>query len=285
MEIYIEDIILDNFIINFVLLFLTAKILNIKYKKLLLILSASIGVCFTFLNLIINLSTIMLFAYKFLIALTMLLIAFNFKSFKQFMLRFFTFLLTTALMGGFCFLICFSFGDIELINGIVYYKIFLPMGVIVGLVFILAILIIKIIEVIKLKSYNSNFIYNITLCENQKIINSTAFLDTGNTLVDPLTGKPVNIITYKLFQKIFKEVPLHQIILKRIPSGLKNAHYIKVNSVANKSEMLVFCVDELKISQNKYSLLLKDSCLGLTLIDLEKKLSCGFILNPGILIN
>ena len=278
MEVYIEDIIIDNFIINFVILFLTAKILNIKYKKLLLILSASVGVFFTILSLAISLNSVMLFAYKFLIAITMLLIAFNFKSFKQFILRFLTFLMSTALIGGFCFLVCFSFGEVALINGTIYYKIFLPMGVIVGLVFSLAFLIIKIIEVIKFKSYNSNFIYNVTLSEKQKSVTSSAFLDTGNTLLDPLTGKPVNIITYKIFQKIFKEVPLHHIILKKIPSGLKNAHYIKVNSIGSKSEMLVFCVDGLKISQNKESFFLKDSCLGLTLIDLEKKLSCGFIL-------
>lgn len=283
MEVYIEDVIIDNFIIDFIILYITAKLLKVRYKNFWMIISAGIGASFTVLSLVITLSTGLNFLYKFLTAVTMLLIAFNFKSFKQFALRFLTFLFSTALMGGFCFLICFSFGEITLINGNIYYKIFLPMGIIVGSIFIIAFLVIKIIEVIKFRAYNSNFIYNATLSEKEKTVSSLAFVDTGNTLTDPLTGKPVNIITYKVFQKLFKGIPLHQIILKQVPEKLEQAHYIRVNSVGSKSEMLVFCVEGLKISQKNFSLFLKNSCLGLTFVNLEKKLSCGLLLNPQTL--
>ncbi|MDD3397207.1 MAG: sigma-E processing peptidase SpoIIGA [Clostridia bacterium] len=283
MEVYIEDVIIDNFIIDLIILYITAKLLKINYKKILIIISAMIGASFTILSLYINLNPSLLLLYKLLTAVTMLLIAYNFKSIKQFILNFLTFLLVTALMGGFCFLICFSFGEVILINGNVYYEIFLPMGIIMGCVFLISYFLFKIFEVIKYKAYNSNFIYNATLSDNEKSVSSLAFVDTGNTLSDPLTGKPVNIITFKVFQKLFREVPIHQILLKKIPNNLKRVHYIKVSSVGEKSEMLIFYIESLKISQRNFTLILKNSCLGLTFANLEKKLSCGLLLNPQTL--
>lgn len=284
MEVYIEDVFIDNFIIDLIILYLTAKILKINFKKSLIIFSACVGAGFTILSLHINLTSGLLIFYKFLTAMTMLLIAFSFKSFKQFMINFLTFILSTSIVGGFCFVICFSFGEVTLINGNIHYQIFLPMGVIIGITFIISYFLIKIVEFIKFRAVNSNYVYKAILTENNKSVGGVAFVDTGNTLTDPLTGKPVNIITYKIFQKLFDDIPIHQILLKHPPKKLKHVHYIKYHSVANmSSEIMIFYIEKLQIFQKKFALNLQDSCLGLTFANLEKKLECGVLLNPQTL--
>lgn len=282
MEVYVEDVILDNFVINFLILLITAKLLKINYKIVFLIISAITGVVFTLLSLVIYINSYVIFLYKFLTAVTMVLIAFKFISLKNFLLQFLTFIFTTAIIGGLCFLICFSFGEVEIINDNIYFKMFLPFGIIIVLIALFSYFLFKIVELIKIQSFNSNFIYSATLLENNKKINIMAYMDTGNLLDDPLTGKPVNILTYKNFQKLFKEIPLHQILLEVIPLELKDAHYIKVSSIGKNSKMLVFYPKYLKIKQKNFSLALNNPCIGLTFANLEKKLlgGCGLILNP-----
>ncbi|MDD2445783.1 MAG: sigma-E processing peptidase SpoIIGA [Clostridia bacterium] len=287
MEVYIEDVILDNLVIDFLLLLITAKLLKINYKIILLIISAITGVVFTLLSLVININEYLMLLYKFLTAVIMVLVAFKFISFKKFFLQFLTFIFTTAIIGGLCFIVCFSFGKVNILNGIIYFNMSLPFGLIVGLIAFLSYFLLKIVEIIKIQSFNSNFVYSAILLENDKKINITAFMDTGNLLDDPLTGKPVNILTYNNFKKLFKEIPLHQLLLEVIPSGLKDAHYIKVSSVGKNSKMLVFYPEYLKIKQKNFSLVLNNPCIGLTFANLERKLSgnCGLILNPKTINN
>jgi stage II sporulation protein GA (sporulation sigma-E factor processing peptidase) len=284
-EIYIEDIILDNLIINFFILFFTAKLLKINRKLIFFIISAIIGVIFTIFNLYINLYATWLLLYKFLTAITMILVAFKIQSFKQFALNFFTFLLVTALFGGFCFLVAFTFGEIILTDGNIYYHLSLPMWLIILVFFVIAALLFKILDVLKLKNLNANFTYKTILLANNKSLKIFAFLDTGNTLMDPLTGKPVNIITYNNFNKIYSDVPLHKILLGQIPENLKNAHYIDVGSVAKKTKMLIFEIDCINIKQKEGWKNLKDICVALSFANFDEKLSCGLLLHPKILLD
>ncbi|MDD3862911.1 MAG: sigma-E processing peptidase SpoIIGA, partial [Clostridia bacterium] len=132
---------------------------------------------------------------------------------------------------------------------------------------------------------NANFTYKTILLANNKSLKIFAFLDTGNTLMDPLTGKPVNIITYNNFNKIYSDVPLHKILLGQIPENLKNAHYIDVGSIAKKTKMLIFEIDCINIKQKEGWKNLKDICVALSFANFDEKLSCGLLLHPKILLD
>lgn len=283
MQVYIEDIILDNLIIDFIILLITAKLSKIKYKWYFLLFSSIFGVVFTTINLYINLQGTILFFYKILMSVAMVAIAFNIKSIKKFLLNYFTFLLTTFLMGGGCFLICFSFGTVVVQNANISYDLALPVGVIVGIFAILSYLILNIFKAIKEKTKLSNFEFDVQICNNNLQIKTKAFVDTGNTLVDPISNKPITIIDYHFFKKFFKQIPIHEIILKKTPKELKNPHYISVGSVGKKTNMLIFEMEKFKIFQKNNNFSIKNAVFGLTFVNLEKNLDCPLLLNPDII--
>lgn len=283
MEVYIEDIVLDNLIIDFLILYISSRITKIQTKFIWLFLGCLFGVLSVFLTTLVNLSGILLLLFKTLCGICMCLIAFKFKGIKQFLLVFFTFLFTTALVGGLCFLISFSFGEVVISeSGSVGYELGLPMWVIVSIVGLVGWLLFQLLGAVKNQINTSNFLFTVEMVWNDKTFKTTAFLDTGNTLCDPVTQKPVCVLTLKLFQKIFKEVPLHQILLSKNIKCLPNCHYIEVGSVSGKNKMLVFEIPEIKIFQKKLICSQENVCLGLTFTALEKKLDANLLLNSKI---
>lgn len=283
MQVYVEDIILDNLIIDFIILLITAKLLKINFKWYFLLFSAIFSAVFTVLNLYINLQGIVLFVYKILMSVAMVAIAFKSVSIKKYLLNYFTFLLITFLMGGGCFLICFSFGTVTVQNANISYELALPMGIVIGVLAILSYLIFKIFNAIKAKAKISNFEFDALICNNNLQVRTKAFLDSGNTLTDPITNKPITIIDYSCFKKFYKQIPLHQILLKKMPQELKNAHYISVGSVGKKTSMLIFTMENFKIYQKNNDFLIKNAVFGLTFVNLASKLDCPLLLNPNII--
>ena len=287
MEVYIEDVFLDNLIIDFLILYITNKILKTGSKNLRLLITSFVGVFFVVLNLFVNLTGVLLLFYKFLISVFMILLAFKIKSFKNFFLHLVCFLFVTAIMGGFCFFISLTFGKVLISeNGVVSYQLALPVSVIIGVISIIGFLTINLFKSIKYKRLNNEFVFDVLIDNKELSISEKAFLDTGNTFLDPLTGKPVCFISFKLFQKMFKNISLATLILKKCPIELQNSHYVKVGSVGKSSDILVFEIEKLSIFQNKQITLTEcNCCLGVSFAKLENKLGCSLLLNPILFSN
>ena len=115
---------------------------------------------------------------------------------------------------------------------------------------------------------------------DNKQLEIKAYFDTGNTLVDSKSGKPVFIITYKNFYKLF-DLTLESLIQGKVEENLKDAHYINVGSVGKSSKMLVFCIDEIEIYESKNIYKIKKPMLALSYQNLEQKINCGMILNSN----
>lgn len=284
MEVYIEDVILDNLIIDFLILLLTAKLLrkNIRYYRL--IIASLIGVLFTILNVVVTIKGLSLFLYKFILALLMVIVAYGEKKIKKIILNYITFIFVTLIVGGGCFFICFNYGVIVMgQDGTISYQLALPLGIIVGVIMLISFFLFQIFEVIKRKAEISNFVYKATLCHNNRQIHLTAFLDTGNTLIDPITNKPVLFITYDNFKKLFKSVYLQEIFLKKIPKELKDGHYIDAYFMSKKSKILVFTLENIILHQNKFKYVIKNASVGVTFAKLNENLNCGLLLNSDII--
>ena len=282
MEVYIEDVIVDNFVIDFCLLFLTGKLLKLKRNMFLLILASSIGVASVFASIYFSLSGFSLFAFKLIVAWFMTLVAFKEKG-KKLLLAHFSFLVLTAVMGGICFLICFSFGEVVLLpNGEITYNLFLPIWAILLCLILIGYILFKLLAAVKIKNMQSGFIYETKVFSGEKEVKCNAFLDSGNTLIDEQTNKPVCIISFDAFRKLFSSINLHELLLKRPLENLAQSHYIKVGSVGKTREMLAFEVDKILLKQKDFSLTQKNVMLAVSFVKLEKKLDCSILLNPLI---
>ena len=278
MPIYIEDLIIDNLVINFTILFVCKKILKCEDRNAFLVLGSVLGTISTLIYCFFEIEGLILLLFKFFVSLLTVLVSFNYKNFKKFLLRYFCFIFVTALMGGVCFFISFTFGKTIINDGIVSYELGIPMGVIIFIILIISYVIINFIKTIKHNNEKTELIYEAKIKNKDKEIKLKAYLDTGNTLTDTQTGKPVLILTYKNFCKLFN-VSLEKLIQGKLSDKLNNAHYLEVGSVGKNSKMLVFSVEEIEIKKHSESFKLINPLLALSYQNLEQKLDCGMLLN------
>ena len=158
------------------------------------------------------------------------------------------------------------------------------MGIILGTISLGAFAIIKFIKSLQKRLVQSSFYCTATLFDNDKKIKIRAFIDSGNTLIDPLTQKPVMFISYQSFSKIFQDIPIALVMLKKPVPALKNSHYISLGTITNqKSSALVFTVDKIIIKNDKKTIEIESPTLALTFLNLNKKLDSEMLINPLIL--
>lgn len=282
MEIYIEDVFLDNFLIDLILLWCVSKILKFNTKVWKLLISAFIGVALTVLSIFVSPEGLLSLLYKILCGTVMMLII-SPKGIKKFLGGYFVFLALTFLMGGVCTAIALSFGSIAITeSGQIAYTLSLPMGVIIGIIFLFGFLCIKFTFSLKNKLRVDNFIFSAEISSGNAQQKFQAFLDTGCRLCDPTTSKPVIFISYPAFQKMF-DVPLSSLLLKKPIPALKNMHYITAGTIGSKNEILVFDVDNLRLDNSIKQIEIKGASLALTFSGLEKSLDCALLFGPKTL--
>ena len=280
MPVYIEDVIIDNLVINFAILFVCKKVLKIETRNVFLVLGSVLGTLATLVFCFFRIDGILLLLFKLFVSVLMVLVSFNYKNLKDYLLKYFSFIFTTALMGGVCFFISFTFGKTVVVNGTVSYELGLPMGIVIFLIMIVAYVVVHFIKSVKAKNKVSEFIYDAKIKNGAREIKLKAFLDTGNTLTDNQTGKPVFILTYKNFLKLF-DISLEKVLEGKISEKLENAHYLSVGSVGKNSKLLVFSVEEVEVKKEKELFKLKKPLLALSYQNLEEKLNCGMLLSSS----
>ena len=285
MQVYVEDVFIDNFVIDFLLLLLTSRILHLNAKKRLMVLGALIGVLGTVLSLLFSLSGITAILYKIILSAVLVLCITPTTNLKKFFLAHITFITLTFVFGGLITAISLNFGKpIITENGETLYELGLPMGIILGTISLGAFAIIKFIKSLQKRLVQSSFYCTATLFDNDKKIKIRAFIDSGNTLIDPLTQKPVMFISYQSFSKIFQDIPIALVMLKKPVPALKNSHYISLGTITNqKSSALVFTVDKIIIKNDKKTIEIESPTLALTFLNLNKKLDSEMLINPLIL--
>lgn len=265
MTIYIEQVLIDNLIINYIILFCTFLILKQKGKFLRLFLSALIGSVYALFSPLLKFPNIILIILKILLSLFMISITKKFKNFKEFFLFYVVFLFITFLFGGVCLFVLINFDKNFNIQNYTTYS--LPLGVIVLILFLMSIVLKNIFRNVYKRKNLNNFIYNMIIFNNNNYTKLLAFLDSGNLLIDNLTKKPITIVDYNSV-KDFLNISLTDILLNRIDNlnkTLKNAHLFEVKSVGGSKKIIVFEVDKIEISTKEYKKEINNAVLGITL--------------------
>ena len=283
MEIIIEYVLIDNLVINFLILYITAFALKLTFKKWRFFLADIFGTMLAIVFPLLNLHFALLLLLKILTGVLMVLIAFKVEKFKHFFVLFFSFILSTALFGGITFLIYyFIFGSLNLEMCLSNSYNF-PLGIIWLGLSLFVLFNKKIISLIIAKQKSRKFLYKIEFQTKSKKIRATAYLDSGHKLFDPTDNLPVIIINYNLFCKLYK-IPIENILLKNVSKELKNAHYIKISTLnSGSNEMLIFEVDEIRLQNECGKYLKKKANLGLSLTNFSKSFNCDVLISPDVL--
>lgn len=206
MKIYLDLVMLLNFSIDFILLLSVSIILKRKVKIYRILLGSFVG-GLSILLLFFNINDITLFILKIIISILMCLITFKFNNIKYTLVNLLYLYMSSIILGGFLYLlnIEFSYKHVGII--------FINNGLSINFIFLLItspiILYIYIKQTKNFRSTYSNY-YNIKIFKNNKAYDYIGFIDTGNTLTDPLTKKAVILIDKRkiLFNiKEFRMIP------------------------------------------------------------------------------
>ncbi len=184
--IYIDELLILNFIIDYLILSFTSRILKINVKKIKILLACLFGEI-SIIYLFIRMSNFSLIIFKMFIGLIMILIVFSYEDIKTYIKNVMYFYLFSFLLGG--TLYYFK------IENLIKYKYLLLLIPLFMKIYDFLINDLKNILTIK---------HKVTIyLNNGKILFFNGFMDTGNTLIDPLTNKKVIIINKKIEENYF----------------------------------------------------------------------------------
>lgn len=235
MTIYIEQVLLTNFIIDFCILSVVSKLVLAKNNYRHITLSALFGsVSSLVLPYCSNL--ILVNALKILTAIIMLQILHIHK--KQLLLSTFTMLVLSYIIGG----AILSNLATQTANGYAISNVNLVYVFVVT--FIFTFITCRLIYWLKYKITTSAQVYDTTLIHNNNKITVKGFIDSGNGLYD--NNQPVNIINFDTFKQL-TNITLNQYLTNDFDK-LINPHFIEANTIAGKRKILVFTINELRIN-------------------------------------
>ena len=196
--VYIDLLVIEDLIYNYVILFgvsiILTRITNIRK----IFLSSTIGTI-PLIFLFIGISPQLNLLISFIFSIIMSIIAFSYKDILYTIKNIFYIYMISIFVAGFIYLI-----NINIFPNIDNYL----LNVIILILLAPIITIIYIKSIIKFKNNYSNY-YKVDIYLNAKeIVTVTAFLDTGNKLIDPYKHKPIILINKKLINIKNKKILL-----------------------------------------------------------------------------
>jgi stage II sporulation protein GA (sporulation sigma-E factor processing peptidase) len=195
MKIYIDLVLFINFGFDLLILFGVAIILRRQTSLKKLFFGALLGTI-TVLCMFIKMSSFMLFLFKIIISLFMVIIAFGYRDIKYFFNNLFYLYTSSIILGGFLYFLSMQFSYKN--SGLVFYYNGLSVNFIVLIVMSPIIIFAYVKQGLSLKNNYSNY-YNIDIyLKTGEVIEATAFLDTGNKLVDPYEKRPIILLNKSL---------------------------------------------------------------------------------------
>lgn len=237
MTVYLDIIFLENFILNFIILYAVSLVIKEKACCIKLMIASLIGASYVIIYYLINFQSKWNLIFKIILSVVMVYISFMPKSFKEFIKQITFFYLVSFVFGG------ASLGVIYMVNA---GKISIRNGIIVGnytlkTIFIGVILAFTIITVafkfVKNRISKKDLFCNIKIIINQSKINVKAVIDTGNFLKEPITNIPVIVVEKDILRNFVPKEILENIEnilggdLKNIPENIQNEYMSKLKVI------------------------------------------------------
>ena len=197
MKIYVDLVLLLNFGFDLILLFGVAIILRRQTNLFRLVLGGLLG-SVTIFFMFIQVSSLLLFFIKIFISIGMVLVTFGYQNLKYTFKNLFYLYTSSILLGGFLYFLNLEFSYKN--EGLIFYFDGLSVNVIVLIVLSPIIIYAYVNQGLLLKNQYSHY-YNMDIYfRNGRILSVTAYLDTGNQLVDPYKRRPILLLNSNLLK-------------------------------------------------------------------------------------
>ncbi len=237
MTIYIDVVLIENLVMNYIILLTTGIVSKIKMKYIRAILASLLGAIYSvvaYMGILEIYSSIFL---KIILSILIVYIAFNPQNIKKMWKELLIFYLVSFVFGGAAFSLIYIVKPQNIImkNGLflgTYTLKTVLLGAIIGFIIILSCL-----KFIKNKISKKDMFCDIEISINDKKIKTKAMIDTGNCLKEPITSMPVVIIEHTLLYECMpKEIlnNLENIIggdFEKISEDIKNEYISKLKLI------------------------------------------------------
>jgi stage II sporulation protein GA (sporulation sigma-E factor processing peptidase) len=228
--VYPDVLIIQNFFMNYLLLYLVNRLCSCRAKTWRIALGALIGAAYVVVVFFPDLKILYSLIMKVLVSVLMIVIAFFPYKFSRFLKLFIIFYLEAFILGGCIIAIIYlsnyniQFTNNVFITGNSFIRNFIVMGSIIGIVLVK-------IGFDYLEGYYSGERNRVPLeiITNKGTSIIIALIDTGNSLKDPVTNAPVIIVYYKAVLDIFpddiKKTAREGMSYHEIQKALMNSSY------------------------------------------------------------
>jgi len=282
MTIYIDIIILENLIMNYIILYATGLISKNKIYYFRILCSSFVGAIYSITQYISNLRIYSNWIVKIILSIIMVYVAFNPQGIKKMCKQLMLFYLTTFTFGGVTtYLIYVLKPENVIIRNGMFVGTYVLKVIFIGAIMGTVILIIS-FKLAKNKITRKDMICEVKIVLNKKEKIVKAIVDTGNMLKEPITGNPVMVVERtSLYDLMPKEIlnNTEEILggdFEKIPEEIKNEYISKLkmipfSSLGKQNGMLVGIKPEQVEVINEQHKVKKDVIIGIYNKSLTKR--------------
>lgn len=283
MTIYIDVVLIENLIMNYIILFTTGLILKLKIQSIRILIASLLGAIYSIIAYTGVLKIYSSFLLKIVLSVLIVYIAFNPQNVRKMWKDLLIFYLTSFVFGGAAFALIYIVKpqDIIMKNGL-FLGTYPLKTVMLGAVIAFAV-IIAAFSIVKSRISKKDMFCEIETKINNKIVRTRAMIDTGNMLKEPITNTPVVVVEHTLlYECIPKEIlnNLENIIggdFKKVPEQIKEKYISKLklipfSSLGKQNGMLLGIKPEyIKIIKEEEEEIKKNVIIGIYNKSLTKK--------------
>ncbi len=259
--IYADILVVINIIVNYLLLRACAAFTGFGFKAWRFLAASAAGGLFSLIIFVENISLWLNILLKTVFCVIMILIAFSTKSVKAFFKCTAAFLAVNFAFGGIMLAVCTALlpNSAAYHNGVVYFDIDIITLTVAATV---CYCILKLISRFMKSKVPQQSIYSIKITYGGKAVEGKALFDSGNSLCDCFSGRPVIICESSFISPLLSGTQLTE---------AKNFRLIPFSTISNSGALPAFLADKAEILIGSNWVESKNIYIGVT----EKKIVSG----------
>lgn len=205
MNVYAEQIVFENLIINYIILYATKMFTKSNTSKIRLFIASAIGSAYTLVAFFPSIAFMLKFISKVVVAIIIVQVGFKPKKLNLFIKLMATFHLIAFAFAGICLALLYTTQvDRYISNGIFYISNFKIKKLMISIVF--GIILFQLaMEYIQNKNKIIENLLSVNINFKDKEVNVMGMIDTGNSLIDPINRLPVIVAEFSAIRELFPE--------------------------------------------------------------------------------
>ena len=227
MTIYLDIVLLENIVLNYIIILSTAIISKAKINTLNILLSSVFGSIYAIINYMTEIKLGISITIKFFISILIIVIAFREYKIKRIVKQLIFFYLVSFTFGGIAFMLLFFINPKNIIMNEMHFVGTYPIKVTILAGGVGFIIITIVAEIIKVRINKKNIIYELEIFYNGKNKIIKTLLDTGNLLKDPISKLDVIIVEKDSLNDLVENEILDNI------NNIVNGKWIEANEIHN----------------------------------------------------